>query len=594
MNPGSPPPPKTNLPMRKRNANEQRLSDSEPSSHGNGRYASGSGTSADGSWSDLRGSSGASFRSGDFVNHQRVYPGLLPTLQIPARFPDLQPALVVPPPLLRANVSVPYSGQQFLQPEYQVRQDGCWPGLPSYYNQQSLGAQPLKWVPYPGESSTSQNSSASFASEWSGGPRATFPDMQPNTLPYANVFRVNNELNIPRPAFHSTGTHTPILGHVSGSRVPAAGSATKPSQQSESSRQINHVKSLQEASKEYAILSSELSNLDRYMAMHNWKLTRHAKKPLIEQRINLVRDLDAVRSFKEELEEGISQSQHDVPAAPGAASIEFLGTSGQFMDSGKPNFPVLQMGFPSSLDQSSCPPFVIYQPTLTDAPPEPALDGVSGAAFPWKVRKGIHFDTSMGPASACAATSNDNMHATDMPLSLSPNMQVPATGSTEGEGSVRNSGIWETPKKTSPHVHRIHRIYRQIADAMDSGASIESLVQELAAVTVRSDSRLNNESGNSPGSRPVRMSRPRAVSDSHVSQGSSAPNEARYCLNSRNVRNRLGETAGVSQLWGSLGSEQAYGNRLRGSSHVSSNSLGTVPDDEYVAGAVHVILGNVY
>ncbi|KAF7116873.1 hypothetical protein CNMCM5793_005454 [Aspergillus hiratsukae] len=68
-------------------------------------------------------------------------------------------------------------------------------------------------------------------------------------------------------------------------------------------------KSLSQISIDYAALSTQLTSLDRYMAMHTWDMDPCAKKSLVEQRKSLVRELDAVRSYKEQLEATLGVSK---------------------------------------------------------------------------------------------------------------------------------------------------------------------------------------------------------------------------------------------------------------------------------------------
>ncbi|KKZ63952.1 hypothetical protein EMCG_01706 [[Emmonsia] crescens] len=67
---------------------------------------------------------------------------------------------------------------------------------------------------------------------------------------------------------------------------------------------FNH-KSLEKAAQEYEKFTDQLSNLDRYLAIHSWDIDPVAKKILIDQRVELVMKLDAARSTKEQIEAAI-------------------------------------------------------------------------------------------------------------------------------------------------------------------------------------------------------------------------------------------------------------------------------------------------
>lgn len=75
-------------------------------------------------------------------------------------------------------------------------------------------------------------------------------------------------------------------------------------------------KSLQEVSSEFEALTMELAALDRYMAMHTFDLNSQIKQVLVEQRMNLVKDLDITRKYKEHLEANWTQQQAGVGLSP--------------------------------------------------------------------------------------------------------------------------------------------------------------------------------------------------------------------------------------------------------------------------------------
>jgi hypothetical protein len=80
-----------------------------------------------------------------------------------------------------------------------------------------------------------------------------------------------------------------------------AGTTSLPSYSPESNAQ----RSLQDVIKEYQGLSSQLSSLDRYMAINTFEMDPETKNSLVEQRKGLVKDLDMARRYKEHLESNI-------------------------------------------------------------------------------------------------------------------------------------------------------------------------------------------------------------------------------------------------------------------------------------------------
>lgn len=74
----------------------------------------------------------------------------------------------------------------------------------------------------------------------------------------------------------------------------------------------NTQRSLQDVIKEFQSLSSQLSSLDRYMAINTFEMDSETKNSLVEQRKGLVKDLDMARRYKEHLESSIKV----VPSIP--------------------------------------------------------------------------------------------------------------------------------------------------------------------------------------------------------------------------------------------------------------------------------------
>ncbi|KAL2853240.1 hypothetical protein BJY01DRAFT_207148 [Aspergillus pseudoustus] len=83
-----------------------------------------------------------------------------------------------------------------------------------------------------------------------------------------------------------------------GSQGPAVNQQFVPSYFQEAIYQ----KSLDDATKQYEALSAQLSQIDRFTAMHAWVIEPETKKLLVEQRKSLVRELDTVRLYKEHLQ----------------------------------------------------------------------------------------------------------------------------------------------------------------------------------------------------------------------------------------------------------------------------------------------------
>ena len=566
-------PPKMNLPMKKRNANshmEHVLGSPSPLVHGNERedvrirQASESSSTVD---DGLNGPLDSSGLAEDCPGLRNVYAGPAPMLQAPGVFPNVHPDLVAAPSFLQPKVPLSLNNQPLLQPE----QQGQGYNVPSLlgYSSQGLGAEPLKWIPISGNPlSSSQNSSASGSSisGSSSYPQVAFAGIQSDSSQGSNVFGISQQ-PLPSTLLCGPDSRVPALGHIS-DHIVVGPTTTGPQPHDESSHHVNQTKSLEDTRKEYEIISTQLSRLDRYMALNCWKLTSRNKKPLIERRMTLVRNLDTVRCSKEQLELESKKPNLGASVTSKSNSAEFPATSTQHANS-----QAMPMAWPSGI-LSSYPPAALYAPTFSNSTfTQPLLNNETfDTTFPWKGRESVQlFDPGLGLANAHIAMSNGNTYGADSgPLLnnwngkeyMQRNGHVPTSGSAEKE-QVTDSCTWETPKRAPSN---IHRIYRQIAEALGRNQSVEGLLQELASVTAR-NARENNDSRGSP-ERPVRMKIPQATDhhDSQASQGSNVHANA----------NQIKQNSGAAYVSGKH-SEAVFDPQLRvrtlGSQHALANSF---------------------
>lgn len=61
-------------------------------------------------------------------------------------------------------------------------------------------------------------------------------------------------------------------------------------------------KSFEEAKKRHDLLSGQLARLDRYTALHSWEIDPESKKLFVQQRMSLVKELDTLRLYREQLD----------------------------------------------------------------------------------------------------------------------------------------------------------------------------------------------------------------------------------------------------------------------------------------------------
>ncbi|KAI1916636.1 hypothetical protein LOZ61_000904 [Ophidiomyces ophidiicola] len=86
---------------------------------------------------------------------------------------------------------------------------------------------------------------------------------------------------------------------------------------------------LESAVQDYDSVSNQLSNLDRYMALHTWDIDPTTKKLLVEQRVELVRKLDSARVYKEHLESTFQHSRLEGMTANLLSDFSFTTNSSQ-------------------------------------------------------------------------------------------------------------------------------------------------------------------------------------------------------------------------------------------------------------------------
>ncbi|RHZ46731.1 uncharacterized protein CDV56_103843 [Aspergillus thermomutatus] len=144
-------------------------------------------------------------------------------------------------------------------------------------------------------------------------------------------------------------------------------------------------KSLSQISIDYAALSTQLTSLDRYMAMHTWDMDPCAKKSLVEQRKSLVRELDVVRSYKEQLEAtlGVSKESGNQKAKEAGVAVQSNNCLPQSVMTNQ--FP-LEM--PPSASQYAIPGFSMLSP-VSVVPPVLLADQPVDPYFQWQASQNV-------------------------------------------------------------------------------------------------------------------------------------------------------------------------------------------------------------
>ena len=407
--------------------------------------------------------------------------------QIPGLLSGIPSTAVTPAMILQPNVSFPPSNQHIIQPERQsLDYFSLFPNAPAY----GFGTDQISWAPN--------------ASQGLNGQATTIPFIPAPNQPSTSVSGSSSEF--------STGSN--LSGLTSTFNTFSAGfdpfyqnvGFNQPLSFQNVPQEPPHWKTLQDVTKEYGSLSAQLSRLDRYMAVHTWDLDPRQKRLLVEQRMSLVRELDAVRSYKEQLSSLYGQ-----------------------LKSSTPN---IQQQPPTNA-QAYLPHRSSGSAANTDAPlssrvagsTAPHTTSTKSAAKPAAASSRVN-TVHMSSKPVCQSQYKDNKHSSDVgskPERTSTNKRSsyesnplgrdrtvyndpkPDNKTTQSRSVDQNTvGIancsagWTTP--TQPAPPEIRRIYNKIEEATRRGASIEGLLQELASVTRRLVQQTSEDSNGSPRS----------------------------------------------------------------------------------------------
>lgn len=408
--------------------------------------------------------------------------------QIPGLLSSIPSAAVTPAMILQPNVSFPTSNQHIIQPE---RQSLDYFSLLPNASGHGFGTDQIFWPPN--------------ASQGLSGQPGTIPFMPASNQPSTSVSGSSSEFSTgSNPSGLTSAFNTLSMGFdpfyqnvgfnqpLSFQNVP---------------QEPPHWKTLQDVTKEYGSLSAQLSRLDRYMAVHTWDLDPRQKRLLVEQRMSLVRELDAVRSYKEQLNSLYGQLKSSTPniqQQPPADAQAYLShrSSGNAAKADAP--------LPSRVAGSTAPHTASTKPAAKPATASSKTQTVHLSSKP-----------------VCQFQNKDNKHSSDVgnkPERTSTNERP----SQESKPPGRDRTVYNNPKpdkkttqsrsvdqssmvgiangtagwttRTQPAPPEIRRVYSKIEEATKRGASIEGLLQELASVTRRLVQQTSEDSNGSPRS----------------------------------------------------------------------------------------------
>lgn len=261
----------------------------------------------------------------------------------------------------------------------------------------------------------------------------------------------------------------------------------------------NTQRSLQDLTKEYQSLSSQLANLDRYMAIHTFEMDAETKKSLVEQRRGLVKELDTARRYKEHLESNIK-----LPSA----SIEPVSV------------PILQHDPVSSLGLASHPTLsrlIALEQSAeypTSSLPMP-LNSINTVPLQFSQAGYLPVIPTMANWGEYPYNAHLSQDAQFIPQTYSLTNQLnDLSTASQSKNILRQQS--RSDSSTSPSLMNINQLHRQIQEAARRGEPVDGLFDELAKMTEKSAAQRNiRRTGSFAGSQPNGAASDRTSSSLH-------------------------------------------------------------------------------
>ncbi|GKZ18080.1 hypothetical protein AbraIFM66951_006536 [Aspergillus brasiliensis] len=380
---------------------------------------------------------------------------------------------------LFSQPSLPWAMDNLPMPQIGLAAPDIMPAA-SDYPMYAFGDGPLSWTP---------NMYSTLGTQ---GP--VIPSM-PTVQPYPNV---TSSSDLSMDSNTSSGRATSFLGQLppsydslcpslglqcypyAGGPVPALNQAMMVN----TPQAPTYQKSLEDAAKEHESLTSKLSGIDRYMAVHSWDLDPSAKKILVDQRMSLVRELDAVRMYREHLEWVSGRLSTTIPIKQHASNVPPVYVTSSL--TGSPALMGPSLCAPSST--SALPAFSMLplanafsqslslnETVNSQMPPHAVADphSYSTAISQTDVRPSHNSTKNVGFAHA----------ARGIETRVEPkrsDKQVQTYGEARSRTTDGTAG-WKTPTKIS--ASDVEKVHHKIEEATRRGEPLDGLLRELSAAT---------------------------------------------------------------------------------------------------------------
>ncbi|THC95312.1 hypothetical protein EYZ11_005222 [Aspergillus tanneri] len=430
--------------------------------------------------------------------------------------PPVLPSIATTPGLfLQTNIPVEFKNQhQFPRTEnpsqgtYQPVFADC-----NFYSPATLGAGTSTWFPnvYPALNGSAPSIAATSQSNT---PASTATSFLPG----------NNAATVAPSAFnpYSSGVD-PCYPNLAPQWCQAtAGQALTFTQQHQqqqpilvgpTSQEIPCYKSFEEARKRHELLSGQLSRLDRYTALHSWEIDPQSKKLFVEQRKSLVRELDVLRLYREQLDMIFGGSNASTSSvAPSLPALPNPNPPGNMTRNR------LSRGLDVSTSSSNCAGHTSTTKSLAKTTSSvPSVGGSFRKEFLKQNRENVNaFIRGTGPRNV--QTSSGSVaepepvfreRRRDTALALNQRAIQMPTRATPSEGSMysNSNGSASAMKDISA---QLEQLYHRIEETSSRREPIDGLLKELSIITAGL-LRDKNEETERPFRRSVGADAPRFI-----------------------------------------------------------------------------------
>ncbi|OGM42182.1 hypothetical protein ABOM_009331 [Aspergillus bombycis] len=278
-------------------------------------------------------------------------------------------------------------------------------------------------------------------------------------------------------------TFAPQVYQFAGNQFPAL---KQPQYLSGTSQRMPHLKCLDEAKMQYESLSAQLSRLDRYMAIHTWDIDSRSKKVMVEQRKSLVRELDVVRMYREQLELIFGKPNMNGSSDQQRVNADLLVPPSAYLTGSTADYHGF-LGPMSSSSSASCAgqtlPAYLTPPTLPMFCPD---SETSIPVFPWQTLGNP--DSAVGVKDISANRTLGVPYLSQQKSELRTNLNVNQRDRQIYTSTFSNGSDSTGDEQTSswmPSPLDLQNLYHKIEEVTERGEPVGRLLKELSVITTQ-------------------------------------------------------------------------------------------------------------